>query len=199
MSLVAGQSYEIQHAVPENFFPLKPELREVALEGLREKLAFSEADCAVWSTNADRAWQRFGRPLYPASNLWGLAALDTHGRIDAVLDVGVTTVSDSATTDQLADHLEGSEQRGPAVIERIVDRGDGSSGVIMMRDLIAQTPHQPGAQPRAIMERYIGARVIEPGLLALATLTCAGLSPIPDAGTMVGETLISATISNGGS
>lgn len=199
MSLVMGQSYLVRHAVPEGFLSLEPDKRDAVLGHLRDARSYDEAERAEWAINADRAWQRFGRPGYPASSLWGYTSPSARERVEAVLDVGVTAVSPTARVDDLAHLLDAVESRGRAVVERVVDRSEGEDGVIVIRDLIASPAVDSRTQPTAVIERFLGARIIEPGLLAIATLTSAGLSPISDAGTMVGELLMSATITNGGS
>lgn len=194
-----GLPYVIRHAVPDGFIPLEPEKREAALDFLRDARSYDEAEIAAWAANAARAWERFGRLGYTASNLWGFTSPSERVRVDAVLDVGVTPVSSNAVIDELVELLAGVESRGPAVVDRIIDRPEGDDGVVVVRDLIASPAGDAGAQPTAVIERFLGARIMEPGLLAIATLACAGLSPIPDAGIVVGELLMSATISNGGS
>lgn len=194
-----GQSYLVGHAVPQGFLPLEPVKRDAVLGQLRDALSYDAAERAAWAINADRAWLRFGRPGYSASSLWGYTSPSARERVECVLDVGVTAVSLAATVDELADLLDAVESRGRAVVERVVDRSEGDDGVVVVRDLIASSAVDSRTQPTAVIERFVGARIIEPGLLAIATLTSAGLSPIPDAGTMVGELLMSATIKHGGS
>lgn len=194
-----GQSYLVRHAVPEGFLSLEPDKRDAVFGHLRDTMSYGEAEMAAWAANADRAWQRFGRRGYAASRLWGFTSPSARERVEAVLDVGVTALSPTAAIDELFDLLGAVESRGPAVVDRDVERPEGDDGVVVIRDLIASSVGDSRTQPTSVIERFLGARIVEPGLLAMATLTNAGLTPIPDAGTMVAELLMSATITNGGS